>query len=88
MKKKSGALQAFALIGQIGLNMLVPVALCVFVGHWLDNRFGTNCFLFIFIVLGIMTAYKSLYDLTKRWRKEEKDEQTDETEGRDDGSGG
>lgn len=85
MKKKNGALQAFALIGQIGLNMLVPIVLCIFIGRWLDDKAGTDCFLFIFIILGIITAYKSLFDLTKRWRKKD-EEQVNEAGRRDDGT--
>lgn len=86
MAKKNGAWQAFALVGQIGLNMLVPIVLCIFVGRWLDSKLGTGCFLFIFIILAIMTAYKSLFDMTKRWRKEDH-EPMDEAERRDDGFG-
>ena len=73
MKKKYEIMHAFALIGQIGLNMLVPIGLSFFIGRWIDGILGTSFFLIIFIILGILAAYKSLYDITKRWRKGEDD---------------
>ena len=50
------------MISQIGLLMAIPIFFCVFVGIWLDERFGTNgLFLIIFILLGVMAAFRNLF---------------------------
>ena len=51
--------------------------LCLFVGIWLDELLGTEIFIFIFLVLGILTAYKSLYDYTRPLLKGEKERENE-----------
>ena len=41
MSGKGSPYRNIVLISQIGINMLVPVFICVAVGVWLDNRFHT-----------------------------------------------
>ena len=77
MKWNKDTVHAFAMIGQIGLNMLVPIVLCVLFGRWLDRKLGTDFFLFIFIILGILTAYKSLFDSTKHLLKGDRERENE-----------
>lgn len=87
MKRKKqihNVLKALALISQLGINMLVPIVMSFFIGRWLDSKLETEFFLFIFIVLGVLAAYKSLYDSTKSMFKggkgDEEDSDKDEKE--------
>jgi F0F1-type ATP synthase assembly protein I len=51
-----------ALISQIGLLMAIPIFLCLFIGLWLDEKFGTNgIFLIIFLLLGVFAAFRNLF---------------------------
>lgn len=74
-KKKSNrdVVRALALITQLGLNMLVPIVLCFFLGRWLDGVFHTGFLLPVFIILGILTAYRNLYESTKTLLKGERE---------------
>lgn len=55
-------LKHLALISQVGLLMAIPIFLCIFAGIWLDKFFGTNgVFLIIFILLGVMSAFRNLF---------------------------
>lgn len=59
---KYNYLKYLALVGQVGLLMAIPIFFCVFVGIWLDKTFGTNpLFLVIFILLGVMAAFRNLF---------------------------
>ena len=49
-KGSSKVYQAFALVTQFGITMLVPIALCSFLGWYLDQRLGTE-FLFVLLFL-------------------------------------
>ena len=50
--------------------MLAPILLCILGGHWLDEKFGVNpLFLAVGSILGIATAFKNLYDSTKKFWK-------------------
>ncbi|MBQ8597946.1 MAG: AtpZ/AtpI family protein [Lachnospiraceae bacterium] len=51
MKFNRNVYQALSLIGQFGINMLVPVFICSFVGIFLDKKFGTSfCVVILFFV--------------------------------------
>lgn len=47
-KDRSKVYQSFALVTQFGITMLVPIALCSFLGWYLDQRLGTE---FLFVLL-------------------------------------
>lgn len=76
-KQTHNVLKALALISQLGINMLVPIVMCLFIGIWLDDKFETGFFIFIFIILGFLAAYKSLYDSTKSMFKGDRDHEKD-----------
>lgn len=80
MKKKSqrDVVRALALVTQLGLNMLVPIVLCFFLGRWLDDVLHTGFLLPVFIVLGIMAAYRNMYESTKMLLKGERECDDDE----------
>lgn len=63
--------KAWALILQIGISMLVPILLCIFVGIWLDKVFDTKPILMIiFIILGVGAGFRSVYVLTRDFYKD------------------
>lgn len=64
------ALENLSLISQLGISMVVPILVCVWVGNYLDNKFGkAPLFLFIFIVLGVASSFMNMYKLALRDRK-------------------
>lgn len=65
MKNKKRVLQAISMVTQIGLSVLVPVALCVAFGLWLDSVFETNFIMIIFMVLGFAAALRNVIILVR-----------------------
>jgi F0F1-type ATP synthase assembly protein I len=64
---KSRIFQNLALISQIGISMAVPILGGIFIGNFLDNKFNTGVvFLIIFAVIGIISAFISLFRITTR----------------------
>ena len=39
MKNKRSVFQAFAMIMQFSLNMIVPIVMCTLLGVWIDEKF-------------------------------------------------
>lgn len=77
MKYKKSVYRNFALITQIGISMLVPVALCVAIGLLIDSKFGTYWvipFIFIGMAAGIRNIYRIAMSTMRQDRKEDKDE--------------
>lgn len=72
MKKgKRKAAMALALILQIGISMLTPILLCIFIGRLLDKWLGTGFITAVFVILGIMAAFRSIFYLTKGFYAED-----------------
>ena len=67
-KERKEILKAMGLMSQIGLTIVVCVALGLFLGQFLDNLLGTSPWLLIvFSLLGIASAFKSMVDLAKKF---------------------
>lgn len=71
---KKDIIKAAAIFTQVGISMLVPILICIFIGRKLDSFFNTGgILLIIFAVIGIGAGFCSVYDLTKGFCRE-KDE--------------
>jgi len=67
MGNKKSSLENLALITYLGVSMIVPIALSLFAGRWLDEKLGTGpLFLFIFVVIGTLAAFRNLYKIGTR----------------------
>lgn len=66
-KDKLKIMQGIALITQIGISMIVPIILGIFIGRFLDNLIGTNnIFLFLFIIISVGAAFLNLFKVGLR----------------------
>lgn len=64
--------KGLALISQIGISMLVPIFLCIYLGIKLDAWLQTEYIMLIFLVLGIGAAFRNVYHLTKSFYAKDK----------------
>lgn len=55
MNFKKDVLRNLAMITQIGISVLAPLVLCVFIGYELDGRFGFHTTLPL-LILGILAG--------------------------------
>ena len=58
--------QSMVLITQFGINMLVPIFMCTFLGIWLDNRFGTSWIMIVLFFLGAIAGGRNVYRMAKQ----------------------
>ncbi len=81
MKKENrNVVKALFLITQLGVNMLVTIFLSAWFGYFLDRKLGTGFFLILFLILGILAAYRNAYKMTKTFyakdkRREEREQE-------------
>lgn len=69
VKYNSSVFQTFSLIGQFGINMLVPILLCSFLGIFLDRKLGTEFLVFIMFFIGAIAGGYNVYRFSKRHMK-------------------
>lgn len=53
--------KSLTLITQFGINMLVPIFMCTFLGIFLDKKFGSNFIVFIMFFLGAAAGARNIY---------------------------
>ncbi|MCR4788978.1 MAG: AtpZ/AtpI family protein [Lachnospiraceae bacterium] len=63
--------RTIALVTQFGINMLVPIFMCSFLGIWLDRKLGTNFIMIILFFIGAVSGGYNVYRLSKRYLKKD-----------------
>lgn len=82
-RKDHNVFKALALISQLGIGMLVPVFIGLFFGRFLDRMLGTGWLTIVFLILGVLAAYRNLYYYTKPLIKGEKEKENEALYGKD-----
>ena len=58
--------QAFTMILQFGINMVVPIAMMTALGIWLDRKFDTGYFTVILFFVGALAGGQNIYRMAKQ----------------------
>ena len=58
--------QSLAVITQFGINMLVPIFLCTFVGWYLDKWFHTAIWFVLLFFVGALAGFRNIFILAKK----------------------
>lgn len=73
MKKKSNnneVIQAFAMVLQFGVNMLVPIVMCTLAGVWLGNKYNINWIVIPLFFIGALAGGNNIYRMAKGFLKD------------------
>lgn len=76
-KERQSTLRMLTLITQFGINMLVPIFLCFFVGYYLDKKIGTSYLMIIFFFIGALAGFRNVYILARRMTKDNEEDKKD-----------
>lgn len=66
-------IKALLLVTQLGISMMVPMFLCVFVGRLIDQKAGTGFFSPVLLLLGMAAAFRNVYYLLKPFYAKDKE---------------
>lgn len=58
--------RSLTLITQFGINMLVPMLLCMFAGICLDNKMGTSFWAVVLFFIGALAGFTNIFRMAKR----------------------
>lgn len=73
MGYKKSVFRSLAMVTQIGLSIMTPIFLCVFIGYQLDHRLGTN-WLIPFLILGVLAGGRAAWQMVKSVLEQERRE--------------
>ena len=87
MKHNRNVYQALMMISQFGINMLVPIFICSFVGMFLDRNFETSFWTVVLFFVGALAGFtnvfrfaKKIYETPAATRRRSTKKQSDEKE--------
>ena len=74
MKYNKTVYQSLSLIMQFGINMLVPIFICTFLGIFLDKKLHTKFIVIILFFLGAIAGFRNIFIMAKSIYDKEKDD--------------
>jgi len=78
MKEQKKVFQAFALILQFTLNMLVPIAICMALGIWLDDKYDMPWIIIVLFFVGAFAGFNSIFKMAKPFMKNDRGRKSDD----------
>ena len=74
MKRKNNTqvVEAFSMVLQFGINMLVPIAMCVALGVWLGEKYNMDWIVIPLFFVGALAGYTSIFKMIKKFLKNNK----------------
>ena len=73
MKNQKKVFQAITLILQFSLNMIVPIAMCMALGIWLDDKYDMPWVIIVLFFVGAFAGFTSIYKMAKPLMKSDRD---------------
>lgn len=61
MKYRKNVYRSLVMITQFGINMLVPIFLCSFIGIYIDKKLNTSYFMVILFFVGALAGFRNVY---------------------------
>ena len=65
MKEQRKVFQALTLILQFGINMLVPIGMCMALGIWLDDKYDMPWVIIVLFFVGALAGFTNIFKMSK-----------------------
>ena len=72
MKSQKKVFQALTLVLQFGLNMVVPIAMCMAVGIWLDKKYDMPWVIVALFFIGALAGFTNIFKMAKPLMKSDR----------------
>ena len=61
--------ESFSMVLQFGINMLVPIVMCIAVGVWIGDKYNMDWIVIPFFFMGALAGYTSIFKMVKKYLK-------------------
>lgn len=72
MKNQRKVFQALSLVLQFGLNMIVPIAMCMMFGIWLDKKYDMPWVIIVMFFVGALAGLTNNFKMAKPLMKSDR----------------
>ncbi len=66
MRYKKSVFRSLAMVTQLGLCVVTPVFLCIFIGYQIDSFMGTRWWILLMLILGVLAGGRCAWLLAAR----------------------
>ncbi|MDE6889564.1 MAG: AtpZ/AtpI family protein [Eubacterium sp.] len=66
MKNKRSVFQAFTMVIQFGINMIVPIVMCTLFGVWIGEKFQIPIVTVPLFLIGALAGFRNIFIMAKR----------------------
>ncbi len=66
MKNKRNVFQAFTMVIQFGLNMLVPILMCTLLGVWIGEKYNIKIITIPLFLMGALAGFRNIFIMAKK----------------------
>ena len=77
-EKKHPALRNLLLITEVGLSVIIPTLLMLFLGKWITEKSGQKIWIVLFLLLGLVAGGFAAWRLLKRFAPKKEDDRKKE----------
>jgi len=75
--KKDDIVKAASMVSQFGINMMVPIVLCVAAGAWLGDKYDMDWIVIPLFFMGALAGYTNIYKTAKQFMKKDTKKEND-----------
>ena len=61
--------ESFSMVLQFGLNMIVPIAMCIAAGVWIGDKYDMDWIVIPLFFVGALAGYTSIFKMVKKYLK-------------------
>ena len=61
--------ESFSMVLQFGINMLVPIAMCIALGVWIGDKYDMDWIVIPFFFIGALAGYNSIFRMVQKFLK-------------------
>ena len=61
--------ESFSMVLQFGLNMIVPIAMCIALGVWIGDKYDMDWIVIPLFFVGALAGYTSIFKMVRQYLK-------------------
>lgn len=61
--------ESFSMVLQFGLNMIIPIAMCIAVGVWIGDKYDMDWIVIPLFFVGALAGYTSIFKMVRQYLK-------------------
>ena len=59
--------ESFSMVLQFGLNMIIPIAMCIALGVWIGDKYDMDWIVIPLFFVGALAGYTSIFKMVKQY---------------------